>query len=171
MLGMLRASETVALRATDTWIEFLDEGAPVLFIFVLNSKTDQLSHGHTIVLDSGSIRDLDVLQWHTLYMRQKHLAGKSSKWLFPNFSEVKNHLSAATPNKVIKRCLSMVGINPKPYGSHSARRGGATAAAKAGIEERLLRKHGYWRSDAVYCYIIESMQNRLSVSRAILKQK
>ena len=55
--------------------------------------------------------------------------------------------------------------------SHSCRKGGATAAAAAGVEEQLIRRHGNWRSECVHMCITESMANRLSVTESILRQQ
>jgi len=45
----------------------------------------------------------------------------------------------------------------------------ATAAAAMGIQERLLRKHGNWRNDCIYRYIVESLKNRLEVSAVVFR--
>jgi hypothetical protein len=54
------------------------------------------------------------------------------------------------------------------YGSHSLRKGGATAAAATRVRMHLLKRHGRWRSDAVFIYIVDPLVARLEVSRAIL---
>ena len=73
------------------------------------------------------------------------------------------------PNKIVKAALKRIGVDPERYGSHSARRGGATAAAAQGIAMHLLKRHGRWKSDAVYAYISDSLISRLSVALAIFK--
>ena len=53
-------------------------------------------------------------------------------------------------------------------GTHSLRSGGATAAARAGIPDRLFKRHGRWRSEkAKDGYIQDSMALRLSVSQSL----
>jgi hypothetical protein len=47
--------------------------------------------------------------------------------------------------------------------AHSLRKGGATAAANAGVSEESIMAHGRWRSDAVKRYIIRSAELRLQV--------
>ena len=72
---------------------------------------------------------------------------------------------------MVKNWLGKVGVaDTHMYGSHSCRKGGATAAAAAGVEERLIRRHGNWRSECVHIYIAETLKNKLSVSSSILKQ-
>ena len=38
-------------------------------------------------------------------------------------------------------------MDPKQFGMHSLRAGGATAAANAGVLDRLFKRHGHWRSE------------------------
>ena len=60
-------------------------------------------------------------------------------------------------------------ISPEGFGLHSLRSGGATAAANAGVQDRLLQRHGGWKcSSSQNCYIQESLTDLMSVSRSIL---
>ena len=53
-------------------------------------------------------------------------------------------------------------------GTHSLRSGGATAAANAGIPDRLFMRLGRWSSDlAKDGYVKDSLSSRLSVSKAL----
>ena len=62
--------------------------------------------------------------------------------------------------------LEKIGLNPKQYGLHSLRAGGATAAANAGVPDRLFKRHGCWRSEnAKDGYVKDSLTNRLSVTK------
>ena len=64
--------------------------------------------------------------------------------------------------------LETIGLDKKQFGLHSLRSGGATAAAAAGVEDRLFKKHGRWKSkNAKDGYIKESIDNRLSVSKKL----
>ncbi len=54
-------------------------------------------------------------------------------------------------------------IELQDIGSHSLRRGGATAAANAGVSVDDIKAHGRWRSDAVEVYIRRSAERRLRV--------
>jgi len=48
---------------------------------------------------------------------------------------------------------------------HSLRRGGATAAANRGVNDRLFQKHGRWKSVGVKDgYVEDDLKNLLSVS-------
>jgi hypothetical protein len=58
--------------------------------------------------------------------------------------------------------------SPTGYGSHSLRRGGATAAAKAKVQMHVIKRHGRWASDAVYLYIVDGVEEQLGLSAAVL---
>ena len=44
--------------------------------------------------------------------------------------------------------LAELGFDPKQFGLHSLRSGGATAAANSGVPDRLFKRHGRWRSES-----------------------
>ena len=53
-------------------------------------------------------------------------------------------------------------------GRHSLRSGGATAAANAGVPDRLLKRHGCWASESAKDgYVQDFLSSRLSVSKAL----
>jgi len=68
----------------------------------------------------------------------------------------------------INACIQRVCHWRIQCGSHSLRRGGATAAAARAIRVHILKRHGRWASDAVYLYIQDPGESRVAVSRAIL---
>ena len=43
--------------------------------------------------------------------------------------------------------------------------GGATAAANAGVEDRLFKRHGRWKSASAKDYVKVSVERRLEVTR------
>ena len=64
--------------------------------------------------------------------------------------------------------LAQLGYDPKLFGLHSLRAGGATAAANAGVADRLFKRHGRWRSEtAKDGYVKDSVASLLSVSKAL----
>ena len=53
-------------------------------------------------------------------------------------------------------------------GKHNLRSGGATAAANAGVPERLFKRHGHWASESAKDgYVQDPLSSRLSVSKAL----
>ena len=71
--------------------------------------------------------------------------------------------------ELVKQALERAGIDSTEYGTHSLRSGGTTAAARAHVAERLIQRHGGWKSaSSKNCYISDSLEDALSVSRAVL---
>ena len=62
--------------------------------------------------------------------------------------------------------IKAMGWDPSQFGMHSLRVGGATAAANAGVPDRLFKRHGRWRSEtAKDGYVKDSVEKRLEVSK------
>ena len=61
-----------------------------------------------------------------------------------------------------------LGLDPKSYGLHSARSGGASCAANNGVRDRLFARHERWKSaSAKDGYIKDDTQSWLSVSQTL----
>lgn len=173
MAGFLRESELVSLRygsadaERDAWLETvtLADGSSqeVLWLFVQKSKTDQCRQGHTIVIGPATNPVVCPVAW---FRRWLLIRNPAATHLFHVADGVRS-LSHSTPCGRVQYWLTKIGVDAKAYGSHSGRRGGASAAAARGVEERLLRRHGNWRSTAIYKYISESVDRQLSVSQAV----
>ena len=72
--------------------------------------------------------------------------------------------------ELVKQALERSGIDSTEYGKHSLRFGGITAAARAHVAERLIQRHGGWKdASSKNCYISDSLEDALSVTRAILQ--
>ena len=64
--------------------------------------------------------------------------------------------------------IKAIGLDPRQFGLHSLRSGGALAAANAGVPDRWFKHHGRWRSEnAKDGYIKDKLEDRLSVSKNI----
>lgn len=170
MAGALRESEEMALRMLpgehDVFIDTMEvkgRDTEVLFVFVEKGKTDQERKGHLIAI--GPALDPSICPI-ALFKQWMACRDAESKFLFHGERST-DKLNAKTPNGRLKARLRRIGVDPNEYGSHSGRRGMMTAAAAAGVQERLLRKHGNWKSDCIYRYIDESLENRLSVGNSV----
>ena len=161
-IGMLRQSEAVKLKSTDVWVESVN-GEDVLFVFIEQSKTDQLRIGHTIVLSAAEDSMTCTLAW---FARVSRFRVPGAGYFFHTAQGTK--LSEKTPNGRLKVWFERLNLPGKDYGSHSCRRGGATAAVKAGVELRLVKRHGNWRSSCVDVYITDDIDAMLRVSQGIL---
>jgi hypothetical protein len=75
-------------------------------------------------------------------------------------------LSYSTVRKTLLFALETLVLNKNNFGLHSLRSACATAAAAAGVEDKLFKKHGRWKSDrATDGYVKESISDRLTVSK------
>ena len=78
--------------------------------------------------------------------------------------------SAITVSQVrdmVKAVMHAAGRDPRRYGAHSLRIGGATAALAAGVSPQLIRLMGRWSSDVYEIYCRMSLQSALHVGQAI----
>ena len=78
----------------------------------------------------------------------------------------KGHLQYSRALELFKQAVKAAGLDPGKYGLHSLRAGGTTAAAAEKVPERLLKRHGGWRSEAIHNYVEESLEHLLQPSRA-----
>ena len=69
--------------------------------------------------------------------------------------------------ELLREKLTDVGLDPSNFGLYSLRSGGATAAANAGVPDRLFNCHGRWRSEnAKDGYVKDQLSSRLEVSNS-----
>ena len=164
-LGFLCEEEATDLKTKDVWVGTLaGVVGEVLFVCVARSKTDPGRNGAIMVLAAYPGSCLCPVRWFRLYCKVQ----RSKTHVFHCADLAAGKLAKATPNALLKKALKAIGVDPKPYGSHSLRRGGATAAASHQVRMHVLKRHGRWASDAVYLYIQDPGEARVAVSRAIL---
>jgi site-specific recombinase XerD len=164
--AMMRSAEAVALRPGDVWLDEY-EGEEVLYVFIQKSKNDQERHGHTVLLGKAKNIGVCPINWFKLFLL---VCDRKADALFHQKGKKKG-LVPTSVNPILNRLLAAAHIqdvNVDLLTSHSARIGGASAAAAAGVNLRLIMRHGNWKSYAVFLYIRDSMADRLSVSKAIL---
>ena len=169
-LGMLRESEAVMLNSNDVSLESLG-GECFILLKVRKSKTDQLCFGHSVLLaaDSEEKSFLCPVFWFKLFSLHRLTEVKKFFHSVPSSKGPPQGLSTGTPCFIVKKALVGIVEDPSLYGSHSCRRGGVTAAVKANVDMLLIARHGNWRSTAVYLYVSDSLQRKLSVSKSILR--
>ena len=111
--------------------------------------------------------------------RYCHLAdiqGDGDKHLFRGLSRTKGGhrlrasggLSYTRVRELVLEKIAAIGLDPKQFGLHSLRSGGASAAANAGVPDRWFKRHGRWLSENTKDgYIKDKLEDRLSVSKNI----
>ena len=144
--GFLRYSELAALKESDLYI-YPDH----MEAFIESSKTDQYRDGAWVVIARTSAKTCPVLMAER-YMKLADIRGSPDLNLFRGIVRTKNGvklraqggLSYTRMRELLLEKLTHVGLDPKSYGLHSLRSGGATAAANAGVPDRLFKQHGRW---------------------------
>ena len=168
--GFLRCDELINLRPCDIKI-----GPNMMTVTIRSSKTDQLRQGNELVIARTSTRMCPVAMLER-YMGLAGIDPSSELFLFRAITRTKEgeklrpsgQLGYSTLRELFKKKLVELGYQTEQYGLHSLRAGGATAAANAGVPDRLFKRHGRWKSDnAKDGYIEDSIDRRLSVSQGI----
>jgi integrase len=170
---MLRASEVARMDRKDIAItteRIRGAKVRVLRVFVNRlCKNDSERKGHErVVAEKKKGHKLCVLRMVEEYMEATKKEAKGDDPLFP--TKDGKRMKADTPRGRLKHWLQQIDLQGKTaaeYGFHSLRAGSATDAAKAGIEERGIKGHGNWRSDAVRLYIRPDLEERLEVGERI----
>ena len=168
--AFLRCNELINLRCCD--ISFSSES---MSVSLPKSKTDQYREGSSVLVARSSTATCPVGIMER-YFKKAALDHTTTKFVFRGITRTKNgeklrqsgHLSYTRARELMNQKLSSLGYNAADFGMHSFRAGGATAAANAGVPDRLFKRHGRWRSDSAKDgYIKDSLQSRLSVSRGL----
>ena len=169
--GFLRYDDMSGIRRSH--LKFLN----VYFkVFIPNSKTDQHNDGETVMIarTGSSMCPYDIL---SEYLKLAQIDKDDEKYIFRGVTRVRagvsmrkvdKPISYSTVRDVILTEIEAVGEDRSKYGVHSFRRGGATQAAIAGVDDRLFKKHGRWLSErAKDMYVDETLEQKLSVSRSL----
>lgn len=157
----LRRSELVAIDIDD--LTFGDDG---LVLLLHRRKTDQDGEGTKI----GVARGANPLTCPVLAVDRWIQTGEIKTG--PLFRRVRkgdivgtNRLSDKTVARIVKTAATAIGADPSEFGGHSLRAGLATAAARAGAEERhIMRQTGHRSVQTVRRYIREGELFRDNVS-------
>lgn len=182
--GSLRGDEVVHLLPSDVWIEKCDPideacvhfppdmiGRPLLWIRVSSSKThsqrqrdDTDRCGDMVVIGPDVNQELCPLHWFRLWLTKRT---KSAKFLFHSANENNSGaINSSEFSSAVKEFCLGAGFKTVLTG-HSARAGGATDAIRRGVDLKIVKDHGRWRSDAVFLYIQDDTAARLQVSVAL----
>jgi len=139
--GGFRRSELVNIDYED--VEFVSEGVK---IFIKRSKTDQSG--------KGMIKAIP-------YFDNKIYCPVISLKYWIEYSKIKSgnvfNISDKNVALIIKKYVSLAGLDPNKYGGHSLRSGFATSAAESGAEERnIMAMTGHKTTQMVRRYIQEA---------------
>lgn len=167
--GFMRFGEVSTIRRED--IYFADTH---MTIQIKHSKTDQLRSGSILyIAKTGSINcPVSMLK---SYLQMAGIVDEDNCFIYRNIRFAKGVLVLCGINKaisytrtreVVKEKFESIGLKADIYTLHSLRSGGASAAARQNIPDRLFQRHGRWSTDSVKNgYINESLENLLMVSK------
>ena len=165
--GFLRYSELGNIRLSD-----IELNPSHLKIRITVSKTDQLRQGDELVIarTGASHRPVAMLE---MYMGKAGIIPGGEGFLFRGITSGKvqtlrptGNLSYTRFSELLKQKLRDLGFPPAEFSPHSLRSGGATAAAGAGIPDRIFKRHGRWKSEnAKDGYVKDTLEKRLSVTK------
>ena len=171
--GFFRINEVLHIKYGDVRFQ-----SGYVAIDVTSSKTDQLRKGSEVVIASGSSIDTCPVNILRRYLTEvERYPIDSSHYIFRPLSKCRAGHKLVSVNKPIsyssirdyfKRSFKDIVLDVSQFGTHSLRAGGASAAANAGVQDRLFKCHGRWKTvSAKNGYVADSLGSRLSVSRML----
>ena len=145
-----------------------------VILFIEKSKTDQLREGKKVFM-SKSCSDLCPVENLKNYLSVAKVTDPD-EYIFRaictnkegvfQLRKLNNPISYTRMRELFVEGLKAVGEDPTKFGLHSLRAGGATVAACTGTSDRLLKRHGRWKTDnAKDGYIKEDINELLSVTK------
>lgn len=140
----LRRSTLVELTLED--IEFVRKG---VIIEVLKEKQDQAGRGRLVGVPNGNRPDTCPVRALAAWVKVR---GSHPGPVFPRMQNGAQMTGEAI-DRVVKRCVALIGLDPKDrWGAHSLRAGFVTAAAEENCSELLIRAQTGHRSNALRDY-------------------
>ena len=169
-MGFLRFDELSKIRKGH--ISFQSTHMTIL---IPSSKTDIYRDGNSVYIARISSR-LCAVKLLSAYLNFSQIQN-DDEFIFRNLSATKHGyklregnqpMSYTRVREILLDSLKPIVGDVSKYCVHSLRSGGASQAAKAGVPDRLFKRHGRWKSEnAKDGYVKESVPNLLSVSQSL----
>ena len=140
-------------------------------VFVESSKTDQFREVAWVPITRTHSKVCPVAMMER-YFRLGECTRDNDKHLFRGLSRTKKGYrlrpsgssSYTRVRELVLERIKAIGLDPRQFGLHSLRSGGASAVANAGV----VKCYGQWHSEnAKDGYIKDKLEDRLSVSKNI----
>jgi len=132
--GAFRRSEIVSLDVGD--LAWSDDG---LTVRLKRSKTDQEGAGRTVGIPYGSKPATCPVRAVRAWLAAAEISdGPIFRGVDPHNTLRRTRLSDKTVARVVKNAAEAADLDPTQYAGHSLRAGLATAAAQAGVAERVI---------------------------------
>lgn len=166
--GFFRFSELCGIRACDVQLF-----PSYISIFLETSKTDQLREGSWVAI-SRTDRETCPVRALERYIAAAEMSLEENLPLFRAIAAPSSSckmrqqgISYTRASELVKEAFDGITDTSK-ISLHSLRAGGATAAANAGVPDRLFKRHGRWSSEnAKDGYIKDNLNSLLSVSKSL----
>lgn len=118
-----------------------------LEVLLTSSKTDQVGAGTTICILSQRDKNVCPVRLMANYIKDR------PPYPGPLFCHEGNQITRYQVLALLKRSLSILGIEHNGIRTHSFRIGMATTCSVEGIPDEQIKKLGRWKSEAYLCYI------------------
>ena len=168
--AFLRYDEMAKLRCCDI---IFDEAS--MTVHIASSKTDQYRQGDSVLVARTGSPTCPVAMMER-YFAMAELSHHSQLALFRGITRTKRgerlrasgSLSYTRMRELFLAKWKELGFDTTHFGLHSLRSGGASAAANAGVADRLFKRHGRWKSESAKDgYVKDSLKARMSVSASL----
>ena len=170
--GFLRISELIQIQIKH--LKFLPSH---LEITIPKAKNDQMREGHIVHIARTHSQNFPV-QHVSDYLYQMGLVHSPENFLISRLAKTKSGhnahgnkpLTDSTVRDIFNRDVAPIceDIEPGSYCLHSLRSGGASTAINNGIGERLVGKHGRWKSGySRDRYLKDSKKRRLAITEKL----
>ena len=150
--GLLRGGEVCSdLKVSDfEWSASRQD----VRIFLERTKTHRSGGSISVLLiDYGPSSGVHLLRNH---FATYALWNKQDQFVIPFFNRKLINWSASLSvdqfRYRIKQAVALIGLNPRGYGTHSLRAGGATDLFRAAVPYPIIKKFGRWKSDTALLY-------------------
>ena len=170
--ALMRGGE-IGVSDSDTWcaeihltradITFYRDAGGVLFCILMMrplKKKPGMRKSVPVVLKSGGSLIDPVAELWELFQRDPLKDGERPDQR-PLFRNPANGAAfkVSDVRSVVKWMMAKIGLDPKRFGAHSLRIGGATAALAAGVSPAQIRLLGRWSSDVAELYMRMTQQS------------
>lgn len=152
-MGAFRRSELSELCVEN--IVFSPKG---MEIFVASSKADQEGQGAVVAIPYIDTAEFCAVRALNEWLRCSGIkSGPIFRGFTKNMALRKSGISDKSIAEIVKKYVTLIGLDPTLYGAHSLRHGFATTAASYGVEERnIMRQTRHHSVNMVRRYINEA---------------
>ena len=144
-----------------------DSGVPVSRLMMRPVKDAKILRGKTFALVlAGGGSQIDPVRALRAHVAVLAAATPKADWAStPLFGSGGRPVFVRDIRRMVKALMASVGADPRRFGAHSLRIGGATAALAGGVEPAVIRVCGRWSSDTaeIYMRLTRQAASRFSI--------